>query len=149
MKRIFFLCLFLTTLVSMAQNKRMEQKSVIEDGIVKKWVIEKEFDNEGNLVNYDSTYSETPMHESAEGDFYYFDSGNGMNFQFGEGFDNKFFNEMDSLGFNRNPWSYNFEELLKNFQGQFNQQFDFVPIDSLKQEDFFVFPEDRKTTKKI
>jgi len=45
-------------LLSFSQGTSTEKKTITENGITKSWTITKEFDSQGNLVNYDSTYSE-------------------------------------------------------------------------------------------
>ena len=131
-----------------AQNKRMEQRSVVEDGMVKSWVIEKEYDHQGNLINYDSTYSEKPISNNENG--FYWDSKNGTQFNFGNGDQQSMQDMMDSLGFGDfNHHQFNFDDLLRNYQEQLRQQNQQVPSDSLKTEEQFIFPEDRKSGKKV
>lgn len=146
-KAIFIVVVFLTTL-GYSQNKRMEQRSVVEDGLVKSWVIEKEYDHEGNLINYDSTYSEKPLGEN--GTSFYWGSGDGMQFDFKQGDFGEMGAYLDSLRSNSfNSLHYNFEEMLERYHQQLQHNFDFVPTDSTEFEDVFIFPENTTSKKRI
>jgi hypothetical protein len=60
MKKIILAPLYLLLgLVSFTQGSSTEKKSITENGITKSWIITKEFDAQGNLVDYDSTFSES------------------------------------------------------------------------------------------
>lgn len=59
MKKITLASLnLLIGLISFGQGTSTEEKSITENGITKSWTIKKEFDAQGNMIDYDSTYSE-------------------------------------------------------------------------------------------
>jgi hypothetical protein len=65
MKKIILASLaLLCGLVSFSQGKHTETRSITENGITKSWKITKEFDAQGNMIDYDSTYVEGPQNES-------------------------------------------------------------------------------------
>ncbi len=65
MKKIILASLaLLCGLVSFSQGKHTETRSITENGITKSWKIIKEFDAQGNMIDYDSTYVEGPQNES-------------------------------------------------------------------------------------
>lgn len=59
MKKIILASLsLLCGLYSISQGTSTEKKTITENGVTKSWTIKKEFDAQGNLVDYDSTYQE-------------------------------------------------------------------------------------------
>jgi len=67
--------MLLTVLFSFGQGKRTETKIITENGITKKWTITQEFDEQGNLIDYDSTYTETDNPSELKGQNYNFEFG--------------------------------------------------------------------------
>ena len=133
---------------SFGQNKRTERKTIVENGVVKSWIIEKEFDHDGNLVNFDSSYTEEIMDPNDQG--VHWDSGNGMQFNFNQGDVQSMQEMMDSLGFGGfNQMGYDFDELLKRYHNQTDDLYESEPLDSLRYEERFIFPDNKKSGKKI
>jgi hypothetical protein len=139
---------FLSLIVASAaaQNTSVEQKTVIEDGLVKTWKIEKSYDQNGNLISTDSSYIENPMSESGNGSFEW-NSGNGMRFGFSQGPN---FNQLDSLrnGFNQD-WKHYFDEMIQRYHEQLSNPIPRPYNDSLIPADQFIFPDDKQSLKKI
>lgn len=138
--------LSLISVSALAQNNRVEQKTIIEDGLVKTWKVEKSFDRNGNLISTDSTYSENPMSQSDHGSFEW-NSGNGMRFGFSQGPN---FNELDSLRFGFNhDWKHYFDEMIQRYHEQLSNPIPNPFNDSLIHDDQFIFPTDRQSQKDI
>ena len=114
MKKLALISLVLFTGVSMvqAQNKKTtpEEKSIVN----------KEFDENGNLIQYDSTYvwqwnSDSTMNFSFGENFAF---GKEFPEMFGEFFNDSVFQQFGFLNENRFP-SFNDEEFFKHFQHSF------------------------------
>ena len=144
MKPVCLIVLLCAMSYTYSQNTRREQRSVIEDGLVKTWLIEKEYDQQGNLMNYDSTYSEQPMGES--GSSFHWGSGD-LQFDFnqnGIGQIAPFYDSLNSSGFH-----FDIDKIIQNYQEQLERSINISPSDSTNSQDIFIYPEDKKTLKKI
>lgn len=144
----------LAVLFSFSQGKRTETKIITENGITKKWTITKEYDQNGQLIDFDSTYVETdnPSELNQQG-FHFNYSPN----QFGDIQEFRQFN-MDSTmqqfqidmsdmmqNMEQMMHSFNIDSLLNNMMNQM-QNFDSgQPL--APQEEEIIIPESQKGRK--
>ena len=70
MKKIILASLsLLCGIVSFSQGTHSETRSITENGVTKTWTVVKEFDVRGNMIDYDSTYAESPANPNQFNDF--------------------------------------------------------------------------------
>ncbi|UKN03235.1 hypothetical protein K6119_06870 [Paracrocinitomix mangrovi] len=151
MKIVLLFVLLVFGVETIAQNTIVERKQTTENGITKGWTITKELDDNGNVINYDSTYFQRDSSQDNEVMDFNFDGFGDSHMQFFNfGTDSldisslfQQFGLTDSLF---QPQFFNFDELLEQYKQQMEQLYTPTQIEPSDTTQF-KYPENGKVKK--
>ena len=134
--------LLLSGLISFSQGTRTEKKTITENGVTKSWIITKQFDAQGNLIDYDSTYTENVAPQQFDNNY------NDWPLENQDLFANPHVNmaDMDSIfsqmQLNMSQLMDQMNIMMENMQSDsLFQQFQFSPDFEFPEQEQFQFPE--------
>ena len=137
-----------------SQHSKVEHKQYTENGITKGWTIKTEYDRDGNIISYDSSYYENEASDMGQGHYKFEFQGPGdsqvqfYNFGSDTSFQKMFYSlGNDSLMLDQfNGKGIDPDNYMEEYRKLLHDQFD-LPLDTVPPPDQIIYPRNSKEKK--